>query len=849
MLFTSIGTAPTATFSTTRPVSTKRKSGEPRTLPLLRLHNSGTVTISPPPSPRAQNIRMGYFADAGPANAADALPPQDDAQGVLTAQIRAVLCKLGAGQRPSLRQAIEGFQFDPDDTHAACMERQVKYLVGALAPDRTCSASEQMLKKAACDLARALDAERLLTSRVEKHTRRQAKNHYPGAHHEASRGISLGAGVGIPGIGEASLTGSALRANSTSTYDDLAVAHFNTTTVTGRAAIEAGLPADVGAGAHASAHVTRGTGNVDDKMQDRVLALARASVARRLAGPRLLRIAKRVVGPRRDRYAERISTALAWQTRLPMLLGHSTPLRTPRFHPAPPVPIAATLHAVGGELGAHAGIAVLDAGVSAAATRTEVLISLPLRLTDTSAEATALRQDIMVQRRLDERLTDLLSHLPRPRSRSRALHRVQCIRNSPAAAGAMGLRLDAVEHLRAEFDHFEALARHALQAPRLAAAPLASLSRDWGSDGQRREPVMVHMLDTLAWLQATPRPEPGDTTRAAWDDLQQRVQQLADRIHASRIPHDRQHVHQATHAFRPMTQRIASRQGTVALTSSLGIPGLDAAARATVARLERDDPDPLRAGTYIDITLTGELTPALGELLAQVQRSLPGAEDRLPTEQIEHVLTHLSPSFPSTLNARCVVRLFRPRFQREPGFPGWAKGLHLQTVRLSAGSSQGLNLVAPVPVAPGVSVKPGVHYQHVEQVPQMEWLLDGTLTGPLLRYISLRTADTDETTTWATMLERHGPDVDRLVQALSIPGSVPASEARYWLNRDTGHDGPTDAQREALALLTALGRHQDPQRRRTQVHRLFVALAEATQRAKRASPFIGPAALPPSPLR
>lgn len=846
MLFGSIGTVPKPPLSTARLLSVKQKPSDARTLPLLRLHNSGTVTRSPLPSPRAQTVRMGSFADAGPANAADAVPSHDDAQEVLAAQVRAVLCKLGEGQTASLRQAIAEFQFDQDDPHVASMERQVKYLVEALAPRRTCSAGERMLSNAACDLARAADAERLLKSKVEKHTRRQAVNHYPGAHHEVMRGISLGAGVGLPGIGEASLTGSAVRANSTSTYDDLAVAHFNTTTVTGRAAIEAGLPEDIGAGAHVSAHVTRGSGNVDDKMQDRVLALARASVARRLAGPRLLRIAKRVVGPRRDRYTERISTALAWQTRLPMLLGHSTPLRTPRFHPAPPVPIGATLHAVGGELGAHAGVAVLDAGVSAAATRTEVLISLPLRLTDATAEASALRQDIMVQRRLDERLTQLLSRMPRPRSRT--LHQVQCIRSSPAGTRAMGMRLDAVEHLRAEFDHFEALARHALQAPRLAAAPLASLSGDWGGDGQRREPVMVHMLDTLAWLQATPRPAPADPARAAWDDLQARVQQLADRIHATRIPHDRQQVHQATHAFRPLTQRIAGRQGTVALTSSLGVPGLDAAARATVARLERDDPDPLRAGTYIDITLTGELTPALGELLAQVQRGLPGTDDHLPTEQIEQVLTHLSPSFPHSLNARCVVRLFRPRFQREPGFPTWAKGMHLQTVRLSAGSSHGLNLVAPVPVAPGVSVKPGVHYQHVEQVPQMEWLLDGTLTGPLLRYISLRTPDTDQTATWATMLERHGPDIDRLAQALSIPGSVPASEARYWLNRDIGHDGPTNTQREALALLSALGRNQDPQTRRTQVHRLFVVLAEATQRAKRASPFIGPAALPPSPL-
>ncbi len=845
MRLSSLSTAPSVRFPTGRTVSAKKEATTATALDLVHIRNGEVPAVPVLPTPHARRLSMGHFTDAGPANAPEVTSAPDNAVEVLTTQIRAALHELAPGGHAAFARAIEQLQPDPDFRQGESMEHQVRHLLKALPRART--SRQQMLRTAAHVLARAADAEQLLEYQLDKHSREQAQNHYPGAHVETSRGMSLGAAAGLPGIGEVSLTGSAQRTDSTSTYDDLAVAHFSTTTVTGQAALEVGLPAEVTAGAQAGVYTTRGTGQVDDKMQDHVLALARASVARRLGGSRLLRIAKRLVGPRRDRYAERISTALAWQTRLPMLLGHSAPLRTPRFHPAAPVPISATLHTVGGELAACAGIPLLGAEVSAHAARTEVTINLPLRLTDMSAEACAVRQEIMVQRRLDERVAHLLERQSGPRSLT--LQLVQRLRCTPAGASALATRLDAVKYLGAEFDHLEALARHALQAPRVAAPPLASLSRDWGGDGLQHEPVMVHMLDTLAWLQATPAPATADPTRQDWERLQECVQQLANRIHGSAIPHDRQRVHQATHAIRPMTQRVASRQGTVGLTSSLAIPGLDAAMRATVSRIERDDPDPLRAGTYIDLTLTGELTPALGELLAQIQRSVAGTGDRLPTEQIEHVLMHLSPSFPSTLNTRCVVRLFRPRFQQEPGFPAWCKGTHLQAVRLSAGSTQGLNLVAPVPVAPGVSIKPGLHYRRVEQVPQLEWLHDGTLTGPLLRYISLRTPDADEATTWATMLERHGADVDRLARTLAVPGSVPASEARYWLTREVGQEGPTRAQRAALAELTTLGHLQDPTARRSQMHRLFLAVSEVTLRAKRASPLIGAAVLPPSPLR
>jgi hypothetical protein len=59
----------------------------------------------------------------------------------------------------------------------------------------------------------------------------------------------------------------------------------------------------------------------------------------------------------------------------------------------------------------------------------------------------------------------------------------------------------------------------------------------------------------------------------------------------------------------------------------------------------------------------------------------------------------------------------------------------------------------------------------------------------------------------------------------------------------------TPGKRGPIELLVALeGPHTDRQQRRYALHALFMAVAEATQAAKRASHLIGPPVLPPSPL-
>ncbi|WP_312317937.1 hypothetical protein [Stenotrophomonas sp.] len=842
-----VDTVPAVTLVAVRPLPDAPKKRLVNAQPLLHISNASA--INPPkatsPTTHAPRLRMALFSDAGSANATSGDEVPGDALHVLTVQIHALLSELAENESPAFAKAVGQLQRDHADRLDRSAIRHIARLLKTLPPAHQASERQQLLRAATYDLTRTAEAELLLMRKVQQYTDRQKINNYPGAMRETSRGFSLGAALGLPGAGDAGITGAVSRATSTATFDDLAVATFTTTTVSGRASVEAGLPAGIGAGAHASAHLARSTGEVADKMQDRVLELARASVARKLGGPRLLRMAKRVVGPRRDRYAERVSTALAWQTRLPMLLAHGTPLRPTLFHPAPPPPIAASIRTVGGEVGAHAGAGVADLAASAGLSHTEVTSELPVRLTDDDATARALRQERSLLQGLEERLPPVLHGPDTPRSRT--LQLVQDILRAPDPMPTLGKRLAAVSHLEVEFDHLEALARHALTAPSQARPPLESLARDWGSDEAGCEPVMIGMLDTLAWLQATPSPQVDRTDRADWDTLQQRVQDLANRIHDCRLPHDRQLVHRATHAFRPMTQRLATRQATAAVNAALGMVGMGA--RVNVARHQRDDPDPLRAGTYLDVTLTADVSYSVGELLAAMQRSLPGEWENLPTEEIGHVLQHVSPAFPSTANARFVIRLFSPRFQQEPGFPAGAKGSHLQTVRVSVGSAHGMNLTAPVPMAPGVSAKVGLQYQRLEQIPQREWLHSSTITGLLLRYNSLHTRDSSEATVWANMLERHGPDVDRLAQALATPGSVAASEARYWLHRDAGRAGLSATQRRGLAQLVALNHTSDVETQRTQVQQLFIALAEQTQRAKQASPLIGAPVLPPSTLR
>ncbi|MGH8045567.1 MAG: hypothetical protein ACREOX_13225, partial [Stenotrophomonas sp.] len=338
----------------------------------------------------------------------------------------------------------------------------------------------------------------------------------------------------------------------------------------------------------------------------------------------------------------------------------------------------------------------------------------------------------------------------------------------------------AVDQLRSEFDHLEALARHHLVAPQQAAPVLGSLCRDWGSAGVACEPVMIGMLDTLAWLQAAPTPPQGNADhRSRWSALQEDAAALAGRIHDTQLPHDRHRVHLATHGFRDMTQRVTTQRATLALSAAAMPAG--GAATVSVARHVREDPDPVRAGTYVEISLRMDASTSSAALLAEIQRQWPQEWESLPAPALERALSSVSPLLTASANVHCLVRLFQPDFQRDPAFPEAARGLHLQTVRLSTGTTRAFGMTVPLPLLPGVAPTLGVSHRRTGQHTRAERLCDTTLTGTLLRYQSLCTKSRSNADTWAVLLQSHGADLERLCQALARPESVPAHEARYWL--------------------------------------------------------------------
>lgn len=828
--------APAALLLAYRPLSRPNATLRDARVPCARLPCTGilnsapTVPRLPPPLPR-MSVRAQPGVRPAPASAA--------LEG-LTAQVFALLEQLGPGQPASFHRVADAVgrakptALSSEDTQA--LLRAIK----ALPARRQLPPRQQMLRDALYDLIRAARAERMLCDQIARHGRRQQANERPGALRAAT---SSGVGsvvLGLPSAAEVGLGVGAHHETSTSTFDDLAVATVHATTVVGEASARAGVAPGVGLQASVEISSTQGEAIIAVSMRDHVHGLARASVARRLGGNAAQRALKRLAGHRRDRYAERTSRAVAWQPRVRMLLRSAAATDALAFErPAPP-PLLAELTTTGGAAAASASYGVGSLSLSGQPSRTDFITALPLRLTELDHDGRPATDDPALHAAVETRMATLLAVVP-PRC-SPTLMQVRSVR-AEALRPRLAMRLSAVHQLDAEFHHLESLARHALAAPAQCRAPLASLARDWGQPSTAREPLMIAMLDTLAWLQAAAEPQRADhAEHAAWAQLQKAAQAVAGKIHDSTIVHDRARVHHATHAFRAMTQRIATRRGNLGVSAQL-LP-LTAAAQVSLARHDREDPDPLRAGTYLELALTARVTADVGGILSQVQQRLPQEWRGMPLEEPQRLLQSIAPQLTTSGSLQCLVRFFQPAFQADPAFPASARGSHLQAIRLGIGSAHQLALTVPLPVLPGLSSSLALKHTRTAQRTRHEWLCAGTLTGTLLRYRSLCSSAEPAARTWAQLVASHGSDLDRLADALADPASVPAQEARYWIERGTDRDDARPDQCDKhLAVLDALREERDIDRRRAWLHAVFELLSERVGRVKAASPLIGAPAL------
>jgi len=814
-------------------------AGPTRAIPLTGISNHAT---RPQPAP-ARVSRMPASAsntDQEREDAPSAPGPTEHALVVLSGQIHALLAQCRAEAPADFANALEVLDLDPREPLARKQSSALLRAIKRLPNGRHVPERQKALRAALYDLTRAARAEAMLHEQIARHTERERINALPGSQRSAGTGGMLGVRFGLPSGVHAGAAAGARQESSVATFDDLTVATIRSATVSAEASVQASVGPGVGVEGRLSGYSTEGDADISMSMRTRVLRLAHASVARRLGGNVLQRAFKRVTEPRRDRYDERTSRAMALQSTLPVLLGKQA-VAQPLAFGKRGLLITAGMTTHGGALAASAGYGLGQLGATAAANRTVLRAALPTRLTELGEDGLPASKDAGIRTVLDARVAHLVGNQPR----SHALQIVQEVMASPRDPDTIEERQKAVAHVSAAFDHLQALADLSLRAPAKARAPLASLARDWGGSTAAPEPVMIALLDTLAWLRAVPAPD----TRAAaehagWARLQRSVQSEARRIHDTTLPHDRAWVYRATHAFREQIQRIATTRGSLSLSASL--PLLTATGEIGVARHVRQDPDPLRNGDYLELTVAARLAPALGTILSEVEQQLPewGA---LPLHEAEALVAPLSADLGVSGTSQLLVRFFRPSFQTDPDFPPSARGNHLHAVRLATGTAQSLGVTVPVPVLPGLAPTIRVEHNRATQFTRYDRLGEGTLTSALMRYLSLCSATQPRAETWAALLDSHGADLDRLAEALTDPGSVPSLEARYWLQREptTTIGGATTRRENAdTSTLDAFTQAADAETRRAQLYALFEAVGAITTRQKAMSSLIGALTLP-----
>jgi hypothetical protein len=654
----------------------------------------------------------------------------------------------------------------------------------------------------------------------------------PGAFWLTGASAGVGAQCGLPFGASFGLGGELGKATQDVTDDILNTQTIRQTSIKGRGGAEVGFTSEFGAEISGSVDYNYGHLCEWGTANDRAAIKARARINRVPVMGRLihsLRPFLAVFGisakPMLGRYDIIKQHADSYRDTLPMLLSkldikaEPATWQVPTGVPPKPLHAILTIAKATGQLSASLPVASSDIS----GTRSIARISAEIK-TDFS---TYLDDETQATEPGKQRFDALKNRAERLWSSSEA-NSPQC-RLEWKRPGVRRSLEEALQLFEAETSHYEQIARYNDLHPKQAGAAAIekSLAVSWLADS--REDVLIHMLDMHAGLKSAAVLS-GDME--AGSALEETFARIAYKLYNMRIRHDSDRVHEATCVTDHLTQKIDSN--TVSLSVGAGPEFVKAKIGGSVTHMKRDDPNPLREGRYIDIELEFSGTASPAALIGTVLGSLKDKVEDAVFEEVSSYLAMHSSDIEAGVGVQ--IRFFKPAYQWEKSFPGEAKGYRFQTARFYHDRSGSLGARVPLPVFAGVTATVDLRAHRSTRSLVREQFGSHTLTGPLLRYMRLRSVS-DPEGSWDKFCKEQESSLTGLMKALGKSSSNAAQEAAYWDKKRVG-DQPKHPIFEQMTDF--LEKRSDTKTAIGHLTAFFADLQEPFKTMKRNSPLIVP---------
>ncbi|HEY9132182.1 MAG TPA: hypothetical protein VIM98_10535 [Dyella sp.] len=691
-----------------------------------------------------------------------------------------------------------------------------------------------------CEAMRAFSKAAAMRIKLEETAAQWEAKHsslgLPGSSHVKQSALSLGLGGGLSGVAK---IGGGVRWGATKivTADDainVLSMHERAGRLYGKAT--AGIGDMLGVSGEGWVEYAKAPAKDLGLIED-VAARVTEKKLNRTSGLQQLRNAWRgLIGSRAraSTYDQILRRANAYRDKLPMLVSPWGIRLQPMSRELPSelsqVPLRAVVNQWRSNVTGAASAGVIAASASASRQKTEVRAAL---LTPISTYLEGGHVETPVDLRRVEAIVRRGERLLGSNPATAPLSRLLETHGKPLSVAT------ALARLEAEVEHYEQVARYSGVSRKAVRDIEASFLKSWKA--ATREEAMVHMLAAHAWLRVNPQ---GLASGSDDDRLATDFDRVARKIYEMDIGHDRDHVRTNSSVADRFMQEIQT--SSLHLRVGAGIDAIGASVGMGVHQSHRRDPNPLRAGEYLNIEVSFSLVSQLNQLAAAIVDAVkPVLPEASLASDLSNLLgqglSHLSADV--TAGGRLLIRFFKPAYQSEAAFPDEAKGYRLQTAILYRERSMGIGPMISLPVAPGLMIDAGVSTGVAQSDAVREHFGDNCLSGPLNRYMRLK-GSKDPLASWAAFILAQPKSLHNLMGRMGDPTSAVHHEARYW-DGLRGEKGEHPIFEQMKAFRT--GRAIDDRQACEQLTAFFGDLYDAFTQKQFASELITPVDLPVSP--